>query len=467
MAKYLHRFTTGAEFNAAYYGDEYKKPWVSYTNETRDVEYNKSKRQELLETPLTFEILSDGNIAWRTNDTAHTVTLEYKKNDNEWVEITSTTGDGATISVVSGDTVQFRGDNTTISYSATQICIINEFYGTTCEFNAKGNIMSILEKDNFRDMDILPEKYVFYNLFRNCTGLTDASELVLPATTLTESCYSNLFNGCIGLTAAPELPATTLNLKCYISMFSGCTSLVNAPELPATTLANNCYYYMFNGCTGLTQAPKLPATTLSDKCYYAMFNNCTSLTTAPSILPATTLASSCYTCMFSGCTSLTEAPELPATTLAYGSCHGMFASCTSLTKAPSVLPATTLVESCYQSMFQGCTSLTTAPALPATTLTYGCYRYMFRGCTSLTTAPELPATTLAESCYYWMFFGCTSLNYIKCLATDISANACTTNWVQGVASTGTFIKDSNMPVGTGGWTTGDNGIPSNWTVQDA
>ena len=35
-------------------------------------------------------------------------------------------------------------------------------------------------------------------------------------------------------------------------MFSDCTSLTTAPELPATTLANFCYYNMFNNCTSLS-----------------------------------------------------------------------------------------------------------------------------------------------------------------------------------------------------------------------
>ena len=31
-------------------------------------------------------------------------------------------------------------------------------------------------------------------------------------------------------------------------MFEGCTSLTTAPELPATSLADSCYSSMFNGC---------------------------------------------------------------------------------------------------------------------------------------------------------------------------------------------------------------------------
>lgn len=101
--------------------------------------------------------------------------------------------------------------------------------------------------------------------------------------------------------------------------------------------------------------------------------------------------------------------------------------------------------------------------LPATTLTNGCYYGMFYGCASLTRAPELPATTLVEDCYRRMFYDCTSLNNIKCLATDISASNCTIEWVRNVASTGTFVKPSSMS----SWTTGIDGIPSGWTVQNA
>ena len=60
-------------------------------------------------------------------------------------------------------------------------------------------------------------------------------------------------------------------------MFDGCTSLINAPELPATTLADDCYYNMFLGCTSLKTAPILPAKTLEQECYERMFKGCTSL----------------------------------------------------------------------------------------------------------------------------------------------------------------------------------------------
>ena len=72
----------------------------------------------------------------------------------------------------------------------------------------------------------------------------------------------------------------------------------------------------------------------------------------------------------------------------------------------------------------------------------------------------LPATTLALNCYYNMFCDCTKLNYIKMLATDISASNCLSNWVYNVSSTGTFVKH---PEAT--WDVrDDSGIPTGWTV---
>ena len=220
----------------------------------------------------------------------------------------------------------------------------------------------------------------------------------------------------------------------FNSLFIGCTSLTKAPVLPATTLAYNCYYNMFYGCTSLTEAPVLPATTLYKYCYYYMFYGCTSLIKAPE-LPATTLATNCYGFMFSGCTSLTEAPELPVTTLA---------------------------NYCYNGMFSGCTSLTKAPVLPATTLTDYCYQSMFDGCTSLTKAPVLPATTLGDYCYYGMFYGCSSLNEVRCQmpssysSSDIGSNYAK-NWLEGVASTGTFYTNADA-----NWPSGVSGIPTGW-----
>jgi hypothetical protein len=60
-----------------------------------------------------------------------------------------------------------------------------------------------------------------------------------------------MFRNCTSLTKAPALPAESVSEGCYSNIFKGCSSLTQAPELPATTLARTCYYSMFNGCTNL------------------------------------------------------------------------------------------------------------------------------------------------------------------------------------------------------------------------
>ena len=420
---------------------------------------------------LTFYVLTGGTIAvsgWGY----------YKKNNDDWQYISN--GD---ITVVAGDIVKWKSEGG-ISY-------FNRYsYGTITAatdiiFNVYGNIMSLIYGDYFTYQTNL-DGNSFGSLFENCFGLRYATNLQLPATLLSDSCYSSMFANCSSLINAPSiLPAMVLTEDCYNNMFAGCTSLINSPSLPATTLAEGCYRGMFEGCTSLRTAPSLPARTLVYECYQGMFYDCSGLTTAPSLpamalaqgcysymfggcgllstaptLPAKIMDESCYQGMFQNCVGISIAPSLPATTLAEGCYRDMFEGCENLTIAPE-LPSTSLAKECYDGMFNGCSNLRTAPALPATTLVDGCYENMFLYCTNLQYAPELPASVLVKYCYYYMFYECNSLGNIKCLATNISAQNSTTNWVKNVNSSGTFIKTSGVT-----WESGNNGIPSGWTVQE-
>lgn len=373
-------------------------------------------KPSVIKNYFRFVAVEDSNILLSginagTGEPDNTIDLQYSKDGKSWSQY-----DFNDIPLNAGETLYMKGNNsngfstTDMETGVARTCSFGDIYyngnSTTGKYECHGNIMSLIYGDNFEDKTTIPSA----------------------------CCFNSLFIGCTGLLSAPELPATILTDECYDSMFSGCTSLVNAPELSATTLAYNCYGGMFSGCTSLVNAPKLPVTTLTCGCYNYMFDGCTSLVNAPK-LPATTLEEGCYSGMFFGCISLTTTPELPATTLALG---------------------------CYESMFQGCTSLTTAPELPAATLSDNCYTNMFSGCTSLTEAPELLATILVDACYAGIFDGCSNLNYIKMLATDISAFDCLYDWVKDVAGSGTFTKNVNMT----SLSTGTSGIPSGWTVED-
>ena len=228
------------------------------------------------------------------------------------------------------------------------------------------------------------------------------------------------------------------NIK--VNVYGNIMSLLYEDEFSGqTTISNNNFMGLFTrSLTNLdiinAKNLVLPATTFPNNCYRQMFARCTNLRNAPA-LPATTLNTYCYCDMFSGCTSLVTAPELPAKNLA---------------------------NYCYDRMFEGCTSLRIAPELPATKLSSYCYFSMFRNCSSLTTAPDLPASALTSYCYQTMFYGCTNLNYIKCLAKrDLNSAGALSNWVNGVASSGTFVKASGVS-----WSRGNNGIPNNWIVQE-
>lgn len=134
-----------------------------------------------------------------------------------------------------------------------------------------------------------------------------------------------------------------------------------------------------------------------------------------------------------------------------------------------VLPALNVTRCGYMYMFARCQNLTRAPELPATELGWGCYHQMFCS-TAIERAPVLAAAMIPIDGYSSMFDQCANLNYVKCLATDISAQQSTYGWLHGVAATGTFVKADGMD----DWTTGPqdewgriDGIPTGWTVKNA
>ena len=403
--EYIRVFGNHSGYTEYLASREYLRPNVSYCIQENEAHYTVP-----IDWPkeyLTIESLEDNNeIVIKVDNTNVSRTISYSiDNGKTWSQYTSTRRTSPFVTINKGEKVLIKGENSTYATSTTYV----NTFSTSKKFKVGGNIMSLVSGDTFANANELTASYAFASLFKGCTGLTSAENLILSATTLTEGCYYSMFSGCTNLTTAPELPSTTMAASAYTYMFSYCSSLTTAPELPATTLANFCYFEMYYSCESLTTAPELPATTLPFSCYYYMFTSCKNLTTAPE------------------------------------------------------LPATTLASSCYDGMFQGCTSLTTAPELPATTLAVQCYRRMFYNCTSLTTAPVLSAITLVNNCYNYMFYGCASLDNITCLATNISAADCTKYWTSGVAASGTFTKAASMS----SWTTGISGIPNGWTVQDA
>lgn len=444
--KYIKLFETHScytEFIGGGGDTPFVKPNVSHCIEENEVHYN--PLIDYSKAYLTFEALSDNTpLYFRSTRGGESLPISASSDNgrtwNEYISSNSDNNNEGTLiaTLMKGQKVMIKG-NIFTPYTGRGYSRFNGLEGDG-SLILYGNIMSLAYGDDFigktsmkktvqepiyeydetTDTNVIvgyedvEENICFGWIFETVRNLVSAENLILPADELymrgSDGAYEGMFHNCINLVKAPSiLPATKLANSCYYRMFEDCFSLQNAPKLPATILAGGCYQYMFQGCRSLTAAPELLATTLADECYYKMFY---------------------------GCTSLTTALELPATTLA---------------------------EGCYDFMFQECTSLVNAPELPATTLAENCYEYMFLDCTSLTTAPELPATTLVKNCYYGMFNGCTSLSYIKAMFTTTPSGTYTGNWVQNVASTGTFVKNDAAT-----WNvSGVNGIPNGWTVETA
>ena len=145
----------------------------------------------------------------------------------------------------------------------------------------------------------------------------------------------------------------------------------------------------------------------------------------------------------------------------------IFGNVMSLLKGKDNLESATTIEAnnAFYGLFAGAEKLVNNTerllVLPATTLTEGCYDNMFSGCKGIEKAPELPAPKLEKGCYQEMFFDCSKLNSVKCLATDISAEGCTKNWLTnaGTEATGEKVLETAVPMTSGS----DDGVPDGWT----
>jgi len=267
MSKYLRKFETEAEYSAA----TIYRPSVSLISDEMTVIFD--PKHDYSKDYFTMVALEDGTFSFSGSSTANCLSYSLDSGAT-W----STPAQKITTSTISsGNTIMWKGSGMSpVLYKG-----IGTFYQSTPRFNVEGNIMSLLFGDNFSGQtDLTGYNNAFVFLFSSLgyyAKIVNAENLILPASTMVDSCYDSMFYKCTSLTAAPVLPATTLAENCYASMFQGCTSLTTAPELSATELAVGCYYGVFQGCTSLTTAPVLPATTLAEYCYGSMFRGCTNL----------------------------------------------------------------------------------------------------------------------------------------------------------------------------------------------
>ena len=190
-----------------------------------------------LAVPLTIEAITAGTISVSNPKDG----MQYSKNGGAKTAVTTS------IEVAAGDKVQFYGNGTSItSYYGTKIT------GSGDDFTCKvyGNIMSLVDEENFATAKTLSANNTFKSLFNGNTTLTDASGLLLPATqlALATSCYYSMFEGCSALTTAPVLPATQLVTRCYQEMFYDCSKLATVTCLATSGIgqSNSTYDWLRN-----------------------------------------------------------------------------------------------------------------------------------------------------------------------------------------------------------------------------
>lgn len=226
---------------------------------------------------FTIESLENSNlIKIGKNKSPNNINLSYSTDDGEtWTDLTLSAGrDFATINT--GDKIMFKGTNTKL---ANAWDAYYRFYSTK-NIKVYGNAMSLLYGNNFLNNSEFASgtTYNLCGLFYGTTTLIDASNLILPALTCTQSCYNGMFRGCTYLTTAPQLPATQSATDCYSSMFEGCINLEVAPEINLVDMSQACCKRMFcmdrnNKITTpkMTKSPILRCATGVSNCYEEMF----------------------------------------------------------------------------------------------------------------------------------------------------------------------------------------------------
>ena len=152
-------------------------------------------------------------------------------------------------------------------------------FEATAKCYISGNIMSLVG-----DAQELSESAFQGAFSKGGTAVTyididPDSPLVLPVTNLAPQCYMQMFRNCTSLTRAPQFRVEGTAYRCCYNMFRQCSNLVDVGsiELPAQTLSEDCYRELFRQCSKLTSAPVLPATKLVTTCYQQMFSGCKAL----------------------------------------------------------------------------------------------------------------------------------------------------------------------------------------------
>lgn len=423
---------------------------------------------------LCFTALESGTFTFTygSDVAGDSTSVSYSLDGKNWTTLSNVSSQEVSITtptIAAGENVYWKGTNKRMAVGDAA----NKYswFSSTGRFNVSGDLQSLLYDEAFegKTNTQFGTSYCFCSLFQNCTKLVESEDLQCTSRFGNIAFYERMFMGCSMLVSTPLFyndynkgVGANFSSSTFKETYKDCTSLVSPNwQFPVDKPGNSAYSGMFQN-TSVAEA-RFPDSSkaLGKAIFKYMYADCVNLASVPEELPWTSLSSECYKNLFQNCISLRKAPRLPATNLTTSSYAYMFDGCISLVDVPDIIiDSFNAGTSAIEHMFTSCVSLVHCPIkkMP-TTLTYGCCRQLFDGCTSLVDVCEFPAETNAAICYYQMLKN-TNVTYIKMLLLSITGNTITTNWVQGVPSSGIFVKHINAT-----WTTtGNSGVPNGWTI---
>lgn len=289
--------------------------------------------------------------------------ISYSTNGVDYTTVQNTTGRTSdlvvSVNVQMGQRVYWKGHGTTMNSTNGLLETGHARFSSTGKFSVHGNIMSLLDAENYLTTTAFTGSYAFARLFM---GSKVKDVFVTLPDFCADGCYEEMFKNCTDLFSAPLLRSNSAAPMCYKGMFAGCTSLQVAPDINCEPNEQRCFEEMFMGCTSITKTPFIPECAyVAQLAMFGMFSNCTSLVTGPEQISVENGFIGPYGCgnMFANCTSMKNIPLLPATEISDWCYAGMFGNCTSLEfYGPFILPAKTLASHCYETMFSNCPNFT-------------------------------------------------------------------------------------------------------------
>lgn len=213
--------------------------------------------------PFTIEALEDNVTISINNQQACQLTYTKNGTTSQTLTVSANVTEALNVTLDTGDKLTLESTNW-IQYGA------KGHFTVSGQFKVYGNWQSL------KNYSTSVDQQGCQGAFKDNIGLTDASNLVMPATSLGQNAYNGFFNGCSSLVSGPkELPVNGDNS--HALMFNGCTSLINPPKLLFTNVYSGGCNQMFKGCTSLVKAPDLNATNIGNWGCYQMFYGCTNL----------------------------------------------------------------------------------------------------------------------------------------------------------------------------------------------